>query len=186
MGLGGEEVLAEDLAALWDVLPDLRVYNYYDPLRQRSKWTTYELDRPTIRSGAVPIGVPHRGVRFFLVDADRQLVGEPNTIGELHIAGNQLMRGYWGDEALTDQVLRTDVVPGSSCTRRETWPAGRTRPVHLLGACRRCGQATRGPHLPRRAAGSCAPWKAFRGPSVFAWTSKAASASPRSVQGGRM
>jgi len=112
MGLGGEEVLAEDLAALWDVLPDLRVYNYYGPTEATIEVTTYELDRPTIRSGAVPIGVPHRGVRFFLVDADRQLVGEPNTIGELHIAGNQLMRGYWGDEALTDQVLRTDVVPG--------------------------------------------------------------------------
>ena len=69
MGLGGEEVLAEDLAVLWEVLPDLRVFNFYGPTESTIEVTTYELDRSTIRSGAVPIGVPHPGVRFYLLDS---------------------------------------------------------------------------------------------------------------------
>lgn len=112
MGLGGEEILAEDLAALWEVLPALRVYNYYGPTETTIEVTTFELDRSTIASGAVPIGVPHAGVRFYLVDSGGALIEDSNDIGELHIAGNQLMRGYWGDQALTEEVLRTDVVPG--------------------------------------------------------------------------
>ena len=112
MGLGGEEVLAEDLATLWDVLPDLRVFNFYGPTESTIEVTTYELDRSAIRPGAVPLGVPHPGVRFYLVDAAGALIEGPDEIGELHIAGNQLMRGYWGDASLTDAVLRNDVVPG--------------------------------------------------------------------------
>ena len=112
MGLGGEEILAEDLVALWEALPDLRVYNYYGPTEATIEVTTFELDRSTFGSGVVPIGVPHAGVRFYLVDSGGGLIEDSNQIGELHIAGNQLMRGYWGDQALTDEVLRTDVVAG--------------------------------------------------------------------------
>jgi acyl-coenzyme A synthetase/AMP-(fatty) acid ligase len=112
MGLGGEVIFAEDLEALWEVLPDLRVYNYYGPTEATIEVTTYELDRKTVRSGTVPIGGPHRGVRIYLVGPDGDLIEDSNKIGELHIAGNQLMRGYWGDTALTDEVLRTDVVSG--------------------------------------------------------------------------
>jgi amino acid adenylation domain-containing protein len=112
MGLGGEEVLAADLAALWDVLPDLRVFNYYGPTEATIEVTTYELDRSTIGSGVIPIGVPHRGVRFYLADPTGRLIEESDRVGELLIAGNQLMRGYWGDPALSDKVLRHDVGAG--------------------------------------------------------------------------
>jgi amino acid adenylation domain-containing protein len=112
MGLGGEQIQVEDVATLWEVLPDLRIYNYYGPTEATIEVTTYELDRPAVGSGPIPIGVPHPGVRFYLVDADGCLIGDSNEVGELLIAGNQLMRGYWGDPSVTDDVLRNDLVPG--------------------------------------------------------------------------
>jgi len=112
MGLGGEELRAEDLAALWDVLPDLRIYNYYGPTETTIEVTTYEVERSSIRAGAVPIGVPHPGVRFYLLDSEGRLIEDPNEVGEIHIAGNQLMKGYWGDRTLTGEVLRDDIVSG--------------------------------------------------------------------------
>jgi acyl-coenzyme A synthetase/AMP-(fatty) acid ligase len=112
MGLGGEQVSAEDLAALWGVVPELRVYNYYGPTETTIEVTTYQLDQPTVGSGPVPIGVPHPGVRFYLLGSDGELIGDADEVGELLIAGNQLMRGYWGDQSVSDDVLRTDLVPG--------------------------------------------------------------------------
>jgi amino acid adenylation domain-containing protein len=112
MGLGGEQVSVEDLAMLWDVVPELRIYNFYGPTEATIEVTTYELDRSTIGSGPVPIGVPHAGVRFYLAGSDGALIGDSNEIGELLIAGKQLMRGYWGAPSVTDEVLRTDLVPG--------------------------------------------------------------------------
>jgi acyl-coenzyme A synthetase/AMP-(fatty) acid ligase len=65
-----------------------------------------------VASGHVPIGTPHRGTEFFLVDEDGHLVGDAGVPGELFIGGEQLMHGYWGDEELTRKVLRDDVVAG--------------------------------------------------------------------------
>ena len=45
----------------------------------------------------MPIGRPHPGVTFHLVDEDgAHRRGSPNRVGELYIGGEQLMDGYWG------------------------------------------------------------------------------------------
>ena len=112
MGLGGEQVLAEDLTALWEVLPHLRIFNYYGPTETTIELTTHELEPSTLPPGAVPIGVPHPGVRFYLLDPEGRPIENPNGVGEIHVAGKQLMAGYWDDTSLTDEVLRDDIVPG--------------------------------------------------------------------------
>ena len=137
MGLGGEEVLAEDLAVLWEVLPGLRVFNFYGPTESTIEVTTYELDRSTIRSGAVPIGVPHPGVRFYLLDSKGRPIEGPNEVGEIHIAGNQLMKGYWGDTSLSSAVLaRRPRTWGARVPDGGPCPSRRAGPVHLLGSRR--------------------------------------------------
>jgi D-alanine--poly(phosphoribitol) ligase subunit 1 len=114
LGLGGEECVAADLARIWEVLPGLRIFNRYGPTETTIEVTTYEVDRDCVSFGRVPIGVPHPGVRFYLADEEQRLLSRPDEVGELYIGGNQLMRGYWGDEALTAAVLREDVVPGET------------------------------------------------------------------------
>lgn len=109
--------MAIDVARLWELLPGLRVFNRYGPTETTIQVTTYEVLREDVLSGTVPIGWPHRGVTFHVVDEDGRIIRGPNEVGELHIGGNQLMRGYWGDNELTSQVLRDDVVAGTTVFR---------------------------------------------------------------------
>jgi acyl-coenzyme A synthetase/AMP-(fatty) acid ligase len=117
VGLGGEVCDAMDIASLWDLRPTLRVFNRYGPTETTIQVTTYEVTREDVASGIVPIGWPHAGVRFFIIAGDGSEVLVPGEVGELYIAGDQLMRGYWGDKDLTSQVLRDDVVPGITVYR---------------------------------------------------------------------
>jgi amino acid adenylation domain-containing protein len=112
LGLGGEECVARDLAHLWDVVPDLRVFNYYGPTETTIELTTYEVDKSDLGLAEVPFGPPHPGVDFYLVDKQGKVVEAAGEIGELYVGGRQLMSGYLGDEELTASVLRTDVIPG--------------------------------------------------------------------------
>jgi len=114
LALGGEKCVAEDVAELWRVLPGLRVFNRYGPTETTIAVTNYEVERADVASGKVPIGAPHPGVSFNLVrlDGSGALVQEVGEVGELYIGGEQLMRGYWGDSALSDAVLARQVVPG--------------------------------------------------------------------------
>jgi len=114
VAVGGEECVAQDVAEFWRVLPDLKVVNRYGPTETTIAVTNYEVTRADVASGKIPIGAPHPGVSFHLVapDGTRRLVEAAGEVGELYVGGDQLMRGYWGDEALSQAVLRRDVVPG--------------------------------------------------------------------------
>ena len=117
LGLGGEECDARDVARLWELHPDVRVFNRYGPTETTIQVTTYEVTRRDVASGVVPIGWPHAGVSFSIVAKDGSVVLVPDEVGELCVAGDQLMRGYWGDDELTSQVLRNDLVSGSTVYR---------------------------------------------------------------------
>ena len=112
--LGGEECIAADVRKLWSVLPEVRVFNRYGPTETTIAVTTYRVSADDVASGLIPIGEPHLGTDFFLQSEDGQLVTDDGAPGELFIGGEQLMRGYWGDEELSRKVLRNDVVPGRS------------------------------------------------------------------------
>lgn len=117
IGLGGEECVAMDVARLWELHPNVRIFNRYGPTETAIQVTTYEITHEDVRSGSVPIGSPHPGVSFHIVAQDGSLVLAPEEVGELYIGGKQLMRGYWGDTELTLRVLRDDVVPGTTVYR---------------------------------------------------------------------
>jgi acyl-coenzyme A synthetase/AMP-(fatty) acid ligase len=68
-------------------------------------------------AGLVPIGQPHPGSSFHLIDEHGGLVDRPGVVGELYIGGPQLMAGYLNDPARSAAVLRTDVVEGTTLYR---------------------------------------------------------------------
>ncbi|MFC6705722.1 amino acid adenylation domain-containing protein [Flexivirga alba] len=113
ISLGGEACSASDVRELLAAVPQLRVFNQYGPTETTIAVTHFEIAQNSLQSGEfVPIGVPHRGVRFYLLDEHGDVVEESGRPGRLCIGGSQLMSGYWHAPGLTAEVLRDDVVPG--------------------------------------------------------------------------
>ncbi|HEY5273817.1 MAG TPA: amino acid adenylation domain-containing protein [Acidimicrobiales bacterium] len=117
IALGGEACSIADIRALWAVAPNIRVFNRYGPTEATIAVSNLELTPENTADGIVPLGTPHSGVSFHLVDEQGGIVAEPDRVGELYIGGSQLMTGYWRAAELTDAVLRTDVVPGETVYR---------------------------------------------------------------------
>jgi acyl-coenzyme A synthetase/AMP-(fatty) acid ligase len=117
IALGGEALPVADLRSLWSYMPEIRLFNRYGPTETTIAVTNLELTPDMIEEGTVPMGYPHPGVSFHLLDDDGIVIEESDRVGELYIGGNQLMDGYWGAPALTKEVMRTDVVPGETVYR---------------------------------------------------------------------
>jgi D-alanine--poly(phosphoribitol) ligase subunit 1 len=117
IALGGEASSIADLEALWVAAPNIRVFNRYGPTETTIAVTHVLLSPESVAEGRVPMGDPHPGTSFHLVDEDGGIVDDTNRIGEMYIGGQQLMQGYWGAPALTDEVLRTDVIAGMTLYR---------------------------------------------------------------------
>ena len=113
VGLGGEDCSLQDLRTWTRVVPQARIFNRYGPTEATIAVSTFEITPEVLRvRDKVPIGRPHPGTGFHLVDASGERVDAPGVVGELYLSGDQLMDGYWRDPELTAEVLRGDVVPG--------------------------------------------------------------------------
>lgn len=117
IALGGEAISAGELRALWSHAPALRVFNRYGPTETTIAVTHAELTPSVIEKDVVPMGAPRDGIVFYLLDDDGAVIDEAHRVGELYIAGDQLMDGYWNAPELTADVLRTDVVEGEMLYR---------------------------------------------------------------------
>lgn len=113
IGLGGEDCSADDIRSLRDVVPEVRVFNRYGPTEATIAVSSYEITDDALRSKPkIPVGKPHEGTEFRLIDEAGRLLDDDGPIGELCIGGRQLMDGYWNDEDLTEASLLRDVEPG--------------------------------------------------------------------------
>jgi D-alanine--poly(phosphoribitol) ligase subunit 1 len=117
VALGGEASSIADIRDLWAAAPNIRVFNRYGPTETTIAVTHVQLSPELLADGTVPMGEPHRGTSFHLVDERHRVIAGTGRIGELYIGGQQLMDGYWGAQDLTDGVLRSDVVPGMTVYR---------------------------------------------------------------------
>ena len=117
VALGGEATTLATIRSTWEAVPQLRIFNRYGPTETAIVVSHIELTPELVSSGTVPIGLPHPGVTFHLVDESGNEVHDADTVGELCIGGDQLMDGYWGASELTRSVMRTDLVPGRTVYR---------------------------------------------------------------------
>jgi amino acid adenylation domain-containing protein len=117
MALGGEAPSTGDIRAVWAASPGLRVVNRYGPTETTIAVAHLELTPELLDAGPVPIGHPHAGSSFHVIDEHGRLVDRPGTVGELYIGGAQLMAGYLNDPAQSAAMLRTNVVEGTTLYR---------------------------------------------------------------------
>jgi amino acid adenylation domain-containing protein len=101
----GEEIPAGPLSALWPNLPPgCRIANWYGPT-ETNVCTFHNLTAQDVAGGGpIPIGMPCPYAAMMLVAEDG--TAEPNaTVGELLVASDTLMSGYWKLPAATSRVF---------------------------------------------------------------------------------
>lgn len=87
-------------------LPSLRFLNSYGPTEATVGCVSYLKPSPgPIRESHCPIGQPHRGTELLLLASDGSVVHREGAVGELAIAGPQLMRGYWRRQAEDERAF---------------------------------------------------------------------------------
>ena len=90
------------LPALRRIFPNAEILSSYG--MTECKRIAYLPDNE-LDGAAGSIGRPLEGLRAYLLDANGQIVRGADQIGELAIAGPQLMDGYWNDAKATERTM---------------------------------------------------------------------------------
>jgi amino acid adenylation domain-containing protein/non-ribosomal peptide synthase protein (TIGR01720 family) len=115
--VGGEALLAEDLALWRQQAPATRIFNEYGPTETVVGCAMYEVSGETPGSGPVPIGRPIRNSRLYVLDRHFQPV-PPGVTGEVFIGGAGVARGYLGRPDLTAERFVPSPFPGAGFGER--------------------------------------------------------------------
>jgi amino acid adenylation domain-containing protein len=103
----GEVFPTKYLRQLMEALPGVRFANLYGPT-ETNVCTWYEVpDLPDLEAGTIPIGRPVADVEVFAITEEGRRA-ETGEVGELHVRGSTVMRGYWGDPERTARSLVPD------------------------------------------------------------------------------
>jgi acyl-CoA synthetase (AMP-forming)/AMP-acid ligase II len=102
----GQALPPKHIQRLRTLLADVVVYSMYG-LTECKRVAYLPPDQLDQRPGSV--GKPIPGVRAFLVDQAGQLITEPDCVGELVVAGDLVMLGYWNKPELTRRVIKNNL-----------------------------------------------------------------------------
>ncbi len=98
--VGGDQLHGSDLPPR---LP-FRLINHYGPTENAVVSTCGEVDLATANDVAPPIGWPIDNVQAYVLDERMSLVPD-GVPGELYVGGCSLARGYWRQQALTEELF---------------------------------------------------------------------------------
>jgi amino acid adenylation domain-containing protein len=98
--IGGENLTAGTTAFWRRHAPGTRLVNEYGPTETVVGCCTYTVTADTPDTGSVPIGRPIGNMRLYVLDDAMQPV-PTGVIGEIHIGGPGVARGYLGRPGLT-------------------------------------------------------------------------------------
>ncbi|WP_353931425.1 amino acid adenylation domain-containing protein [Okeanomitos corallinicola TIOX110] len=98
--IGGDNLLAENIAFWREFAPETKLVNEYGPTETVVGCCIYEVPRGKHFSGSVPIGRPIANTQLYILDQNLQPVPIMGS-GELHIGGAGLARGYLNRPELT-------------------------------------------------------------------------------------
>jgi len=98
--IGGENLLAENIAFWRRHAPDTRLINEYGPTEATVGCVTYEVSERTPTTGAVPIGRPIANTELYVLDPRLNPV-PVGVAGELYVGGAGVARGYLNRPGLT-------------------------------------------------------------------------------------
>ncbi|WP_407649681.1 amino acid adenylation domain-containing protein [Goodfellowiella coeruleoviolacea] len=117
VAVAGEPVDAGLVALHHEITPEVALYNEYGPT-ENTVWSTVALLAPQPPGVSVPIGAPVPGSGAHVLDAELEPC-PAGVVGEVHLSGAGLARGYLGNPRLTAARFRPDPhgAPGSRAYR---------------------------------------------------------------------
>ena len=100
--LGGESLYKDDCIAWLEIYPSHFLYNEYGPTEVTVAASQFKITATDILSlpERVPIGLPGPNMTYYLLSPNNQLVNN-GEIGELHVGGIGIARGYLNQPELT-------------------------------------------------------------------------------------
>jgi amino acid adenylation domain-containing protein len=101
--LGGERLPAELFSRTAAALPGAEIWNLYGPTEATANAAAARL----APGGPVVLGFPIEGTRLHLLDPEMEPV-PPGEVGEIHIGGSGVTRGYLGKPELTAERFVPD------------------------------------------------------------------------------
>ena len=134
--VSGGEKLPGSLAASWqEAVPGLRLYNHYGPTEAAIGVCYHPVDPVGDDAGDLPIGRPMPGRQVYLLDGAGNLLPR-FAVGEVHVGGAGLARGYLGRPGLTAERFVPDPFSGDGGRLYRTGDLGRYLPdgsIEFLG-----------------------------------------------------
>ena len=115
--LGGEASRSEWIDSLRSLAPDCQIFNHYGPTETTVGAVSGQLTKAAryTSSGLAPLGHPLGNAQIHILDGEKQPV-PVGVIGELHIGGKGVARGYWNRPQLSAEKFIPnpfDLSPGS-------------------------------------------------------------------------
>ena len=100
----GEVMPIRHLNAWQEALPEALFVNLYGPTEITCNCTYYIVDRKFEAGEVLPIGIPFRNERVFLLDERDQLVTAPEAEGEICVSGTAVTAGYYNNPDQTGRA----------------------------------------------------------------------------------
>lgn len=101
----GELMPVKQLNKWKKFLPDAVYVNLYGPTEITCNCTYHILDREYEKDEVIPIGIPFRNEKVFLLDDEDKEIRSPGTEGEICVGGSCLALGYFRDPVKTAEVF---------------------------------------------------------------------------------
>ena len=86
-------------------LPDATYINLYGPTEITCNCTYYVIDKEIAEDGVIPIGIPFKNERVFLLDENNQLITQADKEGEICVSGTCVVPGYYNNWEKTNEVF---------------------------------------------------------------------------------
>lgn len=92
----GEKLLKSTVDKLYSRFDNLQIINSYGPTECTFAVTSIEINKEIANTENIPVGVPKKDVRIYIVDENLSEL-QDKEIGEILIVGESVANGYLGD-----------------------------------------------------------------------------------------
>lgn len=101
----GEVMPIKHLHIWQKYIPNATYVNLYGPTEITCNCTYHIINEVINDNAEIPIGIPFKNEKVFLLDEDNKLVTEPGLSGEVCVSGTCVALGYYNNKEKTDEVF---------------------------------------------------------------------------------